>query len=174
MAYIIITTHPDGGEEYVHNASRYPANEDSVLAKGYGVTANDPAVTEMQFNKTARYWNNQNKNQFIHLTFSFEAQEAPDAHTAMKITDNALSGFKDDHLMLVGIHGRENEKSDFHSHSFIHTTNYRDGSMIYADNNTLFPVAQSVADQTGEKCVLVKKKENNMKKEFRKTFYPHK
>lgn len=172
MAVVIITTHADGGDEYVKNASNYPTNEDSVLAKGYGVTMEDPNTAQMQFTNTAKFWNNQNKNPFIHFTCSFTPDEVPNAETAMAITDKALDPFKNDHLILLGTHQKAMENSDYHSHSFIHTTNYNNGSMIYADNKTTFPVAQRIADMTGEVCTLIKKQEGNMKKDFRQKFYP--
>lgn len=63
--------------------------------------------------------------------------------------------------------------SDYHVHGFVYTTDYKNGSMIYAENKTTFPVAQCVANITREECLLTKKKEGNMKKESRKKFYPH-
>ncbi len=172
MAVVIITTHADGGNEYIKNASNYPTNEDSVLAIGYGVTTEDSNTAQMQFTNTAKFWNNQEKNQFIHFTCAFTPNEASNAKTAMKITDKALDPFKNNHLILSGIHQKNMDNSDFHSHSFVHTTNYNNGSMIYADNKTTFPVAQRIADMTGEVCTLIKKQEGNMKKDFRQKFYP--
>lgn len=107
MAVVIITTHTDGGKKYVESASNYPTNEDSVLAKGYGVTTENPNTTQMQFNNTANFWNNQNKNQFIHFTCSFTPEEAPDAETAIAIADKSLEPYKDDHLMLMSAHKKK-------------------------------------------------------------------
>lgn len=174
MSKLINTVHSDGGKEYVHSASNYTTNEDSVLAKGFGVTTDNPQTTEMQFNQTAKFWDNENKNPFIHLTMAFTPSEAPDANTALAIAEKAIESVKDDHLVSIGIHEKEMENSNYHAHVFIQTTNFKDGSMIYPNNSTIFPIAQSIADQTGEKCTLIKKKENNMTKDFRQTFYPHK
>lgn len=173
MAVVKIITHADGGEKYVESASNYPTNKDSVLAKGYGVTTEDPLTAQMQFDNTARYWNNQNKNQFIHFMISFTPEEVIDPETAMAIADKALDPYKNDHLILIGVHDKEMTNSDYHVHAFVHTTNYNNGTMIYAENKTTFPVAKCVANLTGEECLLTKKKEHNMKKEFRKKFYPH-
>ena len=173
MSVVIITTHADGGEDYVESTSKYPTNENSVLAKGYGVTTEDPPTAQKQFDYSAKFWNNQDKNQFIHFTCSFTPEEAPNPEKAMAITDKAIVPFKNDHLMLVGVHSKKMKNQDYHSHSFIHTTNYNNGSMIYAENKTTFPVTQRIADLTGEVCTLIKKKEGNMKKDFRQKFYHH-
>lgn len=172
MAIVKIITYANGGDEYIESASQYPTNEDSVLAKGYGVTTEDSVTAQMQFSQTARFWNNENKNPFIHFMISFTPENASDPETAMRLTDKAIEPFKDDHLILTGVHRKEMENSDYHSHSFVQTTNFNDGSMIYADNSTTFQVAQCIADLTGEKCQLIKEKEGNMKKDFRKYFYP--
>ena len=174
MSKLINTTHTDGGKEYVHNASHYTQNEDTVLTKGFGVSTDNPNIAEMQFNQTAKFWDNENKNSFIHLTMSFTQSEAPDAQTAMTIAENAIGSIKEDHLVSIGIHEKEMGDSDFHAHVFIQTTNFKNGKMIYPDNSTIYPIGQSIANQTKENCELIKKKENNMKKEFRKTFYPQK
>ena len=75
----------------------------------------------MQFDSLAKYHGNEGKNQYIHLMQSYLKDTAPDAETAMAITDQVLEPLKDKYLMSVGVHKKQREKSDFHMHDFICT-----------------------------------------------------
>lgn len=191
MEILRVITHADGGEKYALNAVHYPSNEDSVDVKGYGVCADNPETTLMQFNAATRYYGNEGKNQFIHLMISFSPTTAPDAETAMAITDKVLEPFKENHLILSGVHHKHRDGSDFHTHSFICTTNLKNGKLLHPTNTINYPLAQSVADITQQNCQLIieRKKiaeqmnglatkenspQNTEYKDFTKVFRPHK
>lgn len=181
-----VITHADGGEEYARNATKYPANEYCVGLKGYGVDCNDPDTAKIQFESVAKYHGNDCKNQFIHFMMSFLTDTAPDADTAMKITDLALAQLKDKHLILIGNHKKHRGASDFHTHGFVGTTNLETGKMLHANNKLNYAIAQRMADviQKPVELVLEKKKPgqntphdtDDVKKndDFTRVFYPHK
>ncbi len=181
-----VITHADGGEEYARNATKYPANEYCVGLKGYGVDCNDPDTAKMQFESVAKYHGNDCKNQFIHFMMSFLTDTAPDADTAMKITDLALAQLKDKHLILIGNHKKHRGASDFHTHGFVGTTNLETGKMLHANNKLNYAIAQRMADviQKPVELVIEKKKPgqnashdtDDVKKndDFTRVFYPHK
>ena len=96
---IKVITHADGGEPYSNSVSHYPSNEDSVAVKGYGVVDNDPATAQMQFDTVTKYYGNNGKNQYVQFMMSFLTETAPDAKTAMDITDQVLDSLKGKHLV---------------------------------------------------------------------------
>ena len=189
-----VIAHADGGEEYSKNVSKYPSNEDSVAVRGYGVDANDPATAMMQFDTMAKYHGNEGKNQYIQYMMSFLKETAPDSETAMEITDKTMDKLKENHLILIGVHEKHREKSDFHTHNFVGTTNIETGKMLHPTNKLNFDMAQRMANiiQKPVELVIEKKNktrkygstqfqvgtsgkgENNKSKDFKRVFYPHK
>lgn len=184
-----VITHADGGEEYSKNATKYPSNEDCVGLRGYGVDATDPATAKMQFDTMAEYHENQGKNEYIQFMMSFLTETAPDAATAMEITDQVLDPLKDEYMMLMGVHRKEHVKSDYHSHNFVGTTNLETGKMLHPTNKLNYAMAQRMADVIQKPVELVIERKNKSpelntiqggginteeKKDFTRIFYPHK
>lgn len=182
-----VITHTDGGENYVENATKYPSNEDCVGLRGYGVDCNDPSTAKEQFLSVAKYYGNEGKNQFIHFMISFLKKTAPDAETGMAITDQVIEPLKESHMILIGEHEKHREKSDFHTHNFVGTTDLETGKMLHPTNKLNYSMAQRMADiiQKPVELVIEKKNkpqepagngENNAEdnKDFTRIFYPHK
>jgi len=90
-----VITNADGGEKYIENATKYPAKEDCVGLRGYGVDCYDPATAKEQFEAYAKYHGNDGKNQFIQFMMSFLKETAPDAETSMEIIDQVLDPLKE-------------------------------------------------------------------------------
>ena len=112
---------------------------------------------------------------------SLTRETAPNADTAIAINEEFLKPFKDEHLILAGLHKKHRENSDYHLHDYVGTTNIRNGKMLYANNETNFAMAQRLADITQQDVLLVieKRKENSLsidhgKKPYEKVFKPHK
>lgn len=181
--------HADGGDEYSTNATKYPSNEDCVGLRGYGVDADDPTTAKMQFDSLAKFHGNDGKNEFIQFMISPLKETAPDAETAMEIADQVLDPLKDEYLILIGAHKKEHQKSDYHTHSYVGTTNLETGKMLHPTNKLNYPMAQRMADIIQKPVELVIEKKNKTpepdssqngdnksdeKKEFTRIFYPHK
>ncbi|SHM65290.1 relaxase/mobilization nuclease domain-containing protein [Ruminococcus flavefaciens] len=193
-----VITHADGGEEYSKNATEYPSKgEDCVGLRGYGVDPNNPETAKMQFDTVAEYFGNEGKNEYIQFVMSYLKETAPDAETSMEITDQVLDPLKESHLILIGNHKKPREKSNFHGHGFVGTTDMETGKLLYPNNKLNFTMAQRMADiiQKPVELVIEKKKvpstinaqniensgaesdqntvtnENN--KDFTRVFYPH-
>lgn len=158
-----VITHADGGEDYAENATKYPAKECCVGLRGYGVDCNDPATAKMQFDTMAKYHGNDGKNQFIHFMMSFLKETAPDAKTAMEITDKTIEPLKENHMILIGEHEKHREKSDFHTHNFVGTTDLETGKLLYPNNKLNFAMAQRMADIIQKPVELVIEKKNKKK-----------
>lgn len=191
---IKVITHADGGDEYSKNATKYPSNEDCVGLRGYGVDAKDPKTAKMQFDYVAKYYENEGKNQYIQYMMSFLKETAPDAWTAMEITDQVLDPLKDEYMILIGVHKKDHQKSDFHTHNFVGTTNIETGKMLHPTNKLNYAMAQRMANiiQKPVELVIEKKNktrksgstqfqvgtsgkgDNNKSKDFKRVFYPHK
>lgn len=196
---IKVITHADGGEEYSKNATEYTSNEDGVAVKGYGVDENDPENAQKQFDSAAKYHGNEGKNEFIHYMMSYLKETAPDAETAMEITDQVLDPLKENHLILIGGHKKDHGKSDYHTHGFVGTSNLETGQMLYPTNKLNYAMAQRMADiiQKPVELVIEKKnktleqnttqiqentsqgsedsnKEKKKNDDFTRVFYPHK
>lgn len=178
--------HADGGEEYVKNATKYPSNETCVGLKGYGVDCYDPATAKMQFDSVAKYYGNDGKNQFIQFMMSFLKETAPNAETSMEIIDQVLDPLKEEHPILIGNHKKPRDKSDYHGHGFVGTTNLETGKMLHPTNKLNYAMAQRMADIIQKPVALVIEKKNkeheqntskdgekNKNDDFTRIFYPH-
>ncbi len=181
-----VITHADGGEDYVKNATKYPSNETCVGLKGYGVDCYDPATAKMQFDSVAEYYGNDGKNQFIQFMMSFLKETAPDAETSMEIIDQVLDPLKEEHPILIGNHKKPRDKSDYHGHGFVGTTNLETGKMLHPTNKLNYAMAQRMADIIQKPVALVIEKKNkeheqntskdgekNKNDDFTRIFYPH-
>lgn len=182
---IKVITRTDGGDEYSKNATKYPLNGDSVAVMGYGVNPNSPETAKMQFDSMAKYHGNEGKNQYIHFMISFLRDTAPDAATAMNISDKVMDPLKDNHLILIGGHEKHRDKSDFHTHNFVGTTDIETGKMLHPTNKLNYGMAQRMADIIQKPVELVIEKKNKVpesdstqhsenNKDFTRVFYPHK
>ncbi len=186
---IKVITHADGGDEYSTNATKYPSNEDCVGLRGYGVDADDPTTAKMQFDSLAKYHGNESKNEFIQFMISPLKETAPDAETAMEIADQVLDPLKDEYLILIGAHKKEHQESDYHTHSYVGTTNLETGKMLHPTNKLNYAMAQRMSDIIQKPVELVIEKKNKTpepdsshngdnnseeKKDFTRIFYPHK
>ena len=125
---------------------------------------------------------------------SFLKETAPDSETAMEITDKTMDKLKENHLILIGVHEKHREKSDFHTNNFVGTTNIETGKMLHPTNKLNFDMAQRMANiiQKPVELVIEKKNktpksessqvqtgssdkgDNNKSKDFKRVFYPHK
>lgn len=186
---IKVITHADGGEAYSEHATNYTSNVDSVAVKGYGVDETDTKNAQMQFDTTARYYGNEGKNEYIQLMMAFLKDTADDAETAMAITDQVIDPLKANHLILIGEHKKQTVKSDYHTHTFIETTDLETGKMLHPNNKFNYSMAQRMADTIQKPVKLVIEKKNKSpepdssqnggnntkkKKDFTRRFYPHK
>ena len=184
---IKVITHADGGTPYSNSVSHYPSNEDSVAVKGYGVVDNDPETAQKQFDTVTKYYGNNGKNQFIHVVMSFLTETAPDATTAMEISDQVLEPLNGKHLILSGAHEKHTAKSDYHIHDIINTTDLETGKVIHPNNTFNYAMAQRTADIIKKPVQLVIEKKNidtnttqdvdnntEGKNDFKRIFYPHK
>lgn len=168
-----VILHTNGGKDYLVNGTNYPVKGNEVLSAYYGVNSYYKDKIAEQFYQTAKFFNNQDKTPLFHYVTSFTSKTAPTAEKALELTDKIFAPITENHLAVVGIHHKERGDSSYHSHTVVCPTNVYDGSMMYADNSTLFPIAQRVADVTQQKCRLVVKPEDKTKKEFHKVFVQH-
>jgi len=181
MEILKVFTYAGCSDDYWNHITSYPSNEDSVEVKGYGVDDSNPQNAERQFKATAKYYDNERKNPLNQYMISLTRETAPDAETAMAINEKFIEPFKDEHLILAGLHKKNRENSDYHIHDYVGTTNIRNGKMLHANNETNFAMAQRLADITQQDVLLIieKRKENSLdidhdKKPYEKIFKPHK
>ena len=107
----------------------------------------------------------------------------------MEITDQVLDPLKDEYLILIGAHKKEHQKSDYHTHGYVGTTNLETGKMLHPTNKLNYAMAQRMADTIQKPVELVIEKKNKSpepdssqngdnntekKKDFTRIFYPHK
>jgi uncharacterized protein YaiE (UPF0345 family) len=90
----------------------------------------------------------------------------------MELTEKIFDELTQNHLALISIHNEVRVDSDYHSHTFMSPTNYKNGSMLYGDNATTFALAQRMANITGQPTKLIVRKENWNEWEHNKIFYP--
>ena len=176
MEIIKVKTYVGCTDDYMDNIVKYPINEDSVAVMGYGVDVKDPENTKRQFKAMAKYYGNNQKNPFIQYIMSFSKETAPDAKTAMAITEKVLNPLIEDHQVEIGIHKKQRDNSYYHSHSYVGTTNINIGKMLYANNMTNFNTAQRLTDITQQEAMLIieKNDSNHNSKPYKKLFKPHK
>jgi hypothetical protein len=125
---------------------------------------------------------------------SFLKETAPDAETSMEIIDQVLDPLKEEHPILIGNHKKHREKSEYHGHGFVGTTNLETGKMLHPTNKLNYAIAQKMADVLQQPVELVIEKknktpesdssrtqtstsangDNNKNKDFKRVFYPHK
>lgn len=172
MEILKVITHSHGGSNYINNGINYLFDERCVMSHGYGINPYDANIAAMQFKQNAKFWNNQNKNPFLHCMISFSQETAPTANDAMRLTDKIIESLTEDHFALSGVHNEKRAGSLHHTHNFISTTNFNDGSMIYADNATNYALAQRTADITGQPVTLVVKTEGGEEWECPQIFTP--
>lgn len=172
MEVFKIITHAPGGENYVDNATEYILDGREVLSQGYGINPYNAESAGMQFKQTARFWSNQDKNPLIHCMLSFSPETAPTAEEAMRLTDEILEPLTEEHMALSVAHDKEREGSSYHSHTLISTTNFNDGTMLYADNKSNYAMAQRAADVTGQPVTLVVMNDRNENWECPRVFIP--
>lgn len=173
MEIFEVNIHTNADDNCLRNVVNYPIKGKEILSKGYGVSPYDTNDAVMQMKKPAEYWENTDKTPICHDVISFTREIAPTAEKALELAEKIFAPYIDDHLTLIGVHEEERGPSAFHTHIVFSPTNINDGSMMNSDNSGLFPIAQRVADITGQKCRLVVKPEDKKKKEYHTVFYPH-
>ena len=77
MEILKMITRASGRDNYVDNAANYLLDDRCAMAQGYGVNTNNPNSAALQFKQTAKFWGNQNKNQFVQAMLSFTPETAP-------------------------------------------------------------------------------------------------
>ena len=172
MEILKIITRASGGENYVDNATNYLLDDRCVMAQGYGVSPNNADSAAMQFKQTARFWNNQNKNQFVQAMLSYSPETAPTAEAAMALTGEIIEPLTEEHQTLSVAHNEERSGSSYHTHTLFATTNYNDGSMLSPDNPTNYALAQRAANVTGQPVTLVVENDSKEEWECPRVFYP--
>lgn len=186
MEFLKVFTYAGCSDDYWNHITAYPSNETCVGLKGYGVDCYDPATAKMQFDSVAEYYGNDGKNQFIQFMMSFLKETAPDAETSMEIIDQVLDPLKEEHPILIGNHKKPRDKSDYHGHGFVGTTNLETGKMLHPTNKLNYAMAQRMADIIQKPVALVIEKKNkeheqntskdgekNKNDDFTRIFYPH-
>ena len=155
--------------------------ETGGIMTGAYVDDSNPENAERQFKATAEYYGNERKNHLNQYMISFTRETVPDAETAMAINDEFLKPLKDNHLILAGLHKKHTERSDYHMHNYVSTTNLKNGKMLNAKNENNFPMAQHLANITQQEVLLVieKRKPNSLeidhsRKPYEKVFKPQK
>ena len=154
MEQIKIIKHTDGDDRCLENIVNYPIGKDQVLKAGFGIDYNNTKNAVIQFKKTAEYFNNENKTKAFHYMVSYTTETAPTAEKAMELTKEIFKPITDNHLAAIGIHEKDRDGGKYHSHVAVSPTDFRNGSMLYADNSTNYALAQRVADVTGEAVQL--------------------
>lgn len=172
MEVLKVITRAKGGYDYIDKGTNYLFDDRCIKLNGYGISPYDQHSAAMQLKQNASFWNNQNKNPFIQSMISFSTETATTAEEAMRLTEEIHKPFTDEHLLLSGSHKEQRKGSEYHTHTFIHTTNINNGSMIHADNKTTFNLAQRVADITGQPVKLIVSNEQNKEWECPKLFTP--
>ena len=173
MEIFELILHTKGDENCLRNVISYPISGNEILFKGFGVNPYNSEAALLQFQKASNFWNNDGKTPVYHDVLSFTKETAPTAEKAMELTQLIFDPLLVDHMALIGIHQKKRGDSDFHSHTVFSPTNFRNGAMLHADNTTIFPLAQRVADITGQICLLIIKPEDRFKDDYRRKFYPH-
>lgn len=173
MQIIKTITHADGGNDYRLNAMRYCLDERCILKKGYGVDIIDPEMAAMHFRNVDAFWGNEYKNPFIQYVISFDKETVSVPEEAMRLTQEIMKPITKDHLVLCVVHKDEHAGSSLHSHSFIGSTNFRNGTMMYSNNATNYAMAQRAADVIGKSVKLVVDYGNGKEWECKKVFIPY-
>lgn len=154
MEIIVVTTHSDGGKDYLDNLFSYLGDDRMVLGKPYGVPSKDPTAIADLFWLVAKFFGNADKNLVIHYIISFSRDTAPDEWTAFRIVNEVLQPLIEEHMAFLVVHRETRGNSDYHVHIAVSTTNFKDGSLLRPNNKLNFLMAQRVADITGQKCAF--------------------
>lgn len=183
MEILVVTTHSEGGKDYLDNLFKYLGDDRMILGKPYGVCSKDPADIADMFWLVAKFFGNADKNLVIHYIISFSRDTAPDEWTAFRIVNEVLQPLIEEHMAFLVVHRETRGNSDYHVHIAVSTTNFKDGSLLRPDNKLNFLIAQRIADVTGEKCAFDPdynynedeeeiQSQNNAKKRFYRKFPP--
>lgn len=187
MEILVVTTHSEGGKDYLDNLFKYLGDDRMILGKPYGVCSKDPAAIADMFWLVAKFFGNADKNLVIHYIISFSRDTAPDEWTAFRIVNEVLQPLIEEHMAFLVVHRETRGDSDYHVHIAVSTTNFKDGTLLRPDNKLNFLIAQRIADITDEKCAFDPdynysededqnkeeiQSQNNAKKRFYRVFPP--
>ena len=187
MEILVVTTHSEGGKDYLDNLFKYLGDDRMILGKPYGVCSKDPAAIADMFWLVAKFFGNAGKNLVIHYIISFSRDTAPDEWTAFRIVNEVLQPLIEEHMAFLVVHRETRGDSDYHVHIAVSTTNFKDGTLLRPDNKLNFLIAQRIADITDEKCAFDPdynysededqnkeeiQSQNNAKKRFYRKFPP--
>ena len=148
-------TRSDGGDKYRNNAMKYCMDDRCVARKGYGIDNYDPQIAAMQFKKNAEFWGNEDNNPMIQYMLSKLKDTAPTPEDAMRFTEKIMEPVTKEHLALTVAHIEERGDSKNHTHTFVESTNFNDGSMLNSDNTTNYGMAQRTANVLKKPVKLV-------------------
>lgn len=97
-----------------------------------------------------------------------------------------MEPLKEEHPILIENHKKPRDKSDYHGHGFVGTTNLETGKMLHPTNKLNYAMAQRMADIIQKPVALVIEKKNkeheqntskdgekNKNDDFTRIFYPH-
>ena len=150
-----VITHSNGGDKYRNNAMEYCMDDRCIARKGYGIDPHNPKTAAMQFRKNAEFWGNEDKNPMVQYMLSALEDTAPTPEEAMRLTEKIMELVTKDHLALTAAHNEERGNSKYHTHTYVDSTNYKDGSMLNSDNSTNYRIAQRAADVLNKPVKLV-------------------
>ena len=143
---LIVITNADGGNKYRYTAMRYCLDDRCKAKKAYSIDASNCRIAAMQLRKNAAFWGNKEKNPFVQYVVSYLNETAASVAEAMRFTLAIFEPIIEGHMALTVGHNEDHQTAGFHTHTFVDTTDYTDGTMLYSDNKTNCEIAQRVAN----------------------------
>ncbi len=174
MEVLKISTRSRGGFNYINNVMKYLFDERCNASKGYGLDSRNASSAKAAFKGNSSFWRNEDKNPLLHNVYSFTKETAPTPEDAIRLVDEISKPYTDDHLALSVAHEADRDCALNHVHQLIGTTNYVDGSMLYADDSTAFDLAQRTANATGQPVELETESNDGKKWKCPRIFVPKK
>ena len=166
-----VITHSDGGDKYRNNAMKYCMDDRCVARKGYGIDQYDPKIAAMQFKKNAEFWGNEDNNPMIQYMLSTLKDTAPTPEDAMRFTEKIMEPVTKEHLALTVAHIEERGDSKNHTHTFVESTNFNDGSMLNSDNMVWLNVPQMYSKSPSNLWLNTRKAKNG--RVLKSSYFPN-
>lgn len=174
MEVLKVITRSRGGFNYINKATNYVLDERCAASKGYGLDPKNASSVKAGFKGNSSFWRNEDKNPLLHNMYMFTKETAPTPEDAIRLVDEISKPYTKDHLALSVGHEADRDCALNHVHQLIGTTNYVDGSMLYADDSTAFDLAQRTADATGQPVELETESNDGKKWKCPRIFLPKK
>lgn len=172
METLKLIKHTEGDDNCLNNVVNYPIGKDQVLKEGFGINPYDSKEAAYQFKEVAKFFNNQESTPVYHYMLSFTQETAPTAERAMELTKEIFEPVIENHLTAIGVHYKEREGGNFHTHLAVSPTDLNDGSLMYGDNATNCPLARRMAECTGQPTEYVIRKEDETEVKYPEIFVP--